>query len=149
MLCGSRDAIQKLIPSFVSHFTDAEKKDTLLQVVAPLSSSPSVVDEREASGPVPIHAGVSVFASILSPSSTVAHAFPAPAKGESLRKAYVHVVQTSGYNAKTSKGATVKINGGLELKEGDGAFAMGKSGDKLEIENIGDVPAELIVFDIE
>lgn len=69
--------------------------------------------------------------------------------GETLRKAYVHVVQTSGYNAKTSKGATVKINGGLELKEGDGSFAMGKSGDKLEIENIGDVPAELIVFDIE
>jgi len=41
------------------------------------------------------------------------------------------------------------VNGGLELAEGDGSFAWGKAGDKLEIENIGSGSAEVLVFDIE
>jgi redox-sensitive bicupin YhaK (pirin superfamily) len=147
----------RLIPKYYTrHFTDEEKKDKLVQIVAPLLSSKDskVVDEREGAGPVPIHAPVSVYASILSPATTVEHSFTAPAPGESLSKAYIHVIQTSGYNAKNARsksegGARVIVNGGLELGEGDGAFAMGSTGDKWDIENIGEGDAELLVFDIE
>lgn len=41
------------------------------------------------------------------------------------------------------------MNGGLELSEGDGAFAWGAAGDKLHIENVGSTPAEVLVFDLE
>jgi redox-sensitive bicupin YhaK (pirin superfamily) len=128
-----------------SHFTDEEKKNTLRQIVAPLGAT-SVVDEREGTGPAPIHAGVSVFASILSPSAVVTQAYPANSVE---RKAYIHVVQTSGYNTGPATGARVKVNGGLELGEGDGAFATGEDGDKIEIENVGDKPAEFLLFNIE
>lgn len=146
----------RLIPKYYTrHFTDDEKKDKLVQIVAPLSPETSgVVDEREGTGPVPIHAPVSVYASVLSPAATVEHSFPAPSVGERLRKAYIHVIQTTGFNpgkalSKLEGGTRVKVNGGLELGEGDGAFAMGNTGDKLEIENVGNGNAEVLVFDIE
>jgi len=149
-------SVSRLNPKYYTRsFSDAEKKDKLLQIVAPLSSEVSgVVDEREGTGPVPIHAPVSVYASILSPTATVEHAFPAPAPGESVRKAYVHVIQTSGYNeraalSKSKGGARVTINDGLELGEGDGTFATGSVGDKLEIKNVGEGDVEFLVFDIE
>lgn len=136
---------------YIRHFSDVEKTDRLVHIVAPLSSSPyvPVVHERYGSGPAPIHAGTSVFASILSPSKTVAHIFPTPAPGESTRKSYLHVIQTSGYNIERARGARVKINGKLELAEGDGTYAMGIAGDKLEITNIGDINVEFLIFDIE
>lgn len=143
-------AVNRLKPTYYTrHFTEAEKENKLVQIVAPLSSTPEVIDARDGSGPVPIHAGVSVYASILAPSSTVTHTFPAPVDNETTRKAYIHVIQTSGYNTKTSKGATIRVNGGVELSEGDGAFATGGQGDVLEIENTGDRKAEFLVFDIE
>lgn len=132
------------------HFTDAEKKDTLVKIVAPIGSV-DVVDEREGPGAAPVHADFTTYASIVSPSSTVSHSFPAPADGEDFRKAYIHIVQTSGYNTKASlaTGALVRVNGGLELGEGDGAFALGVEGDSLELENISETPAEILVFDLE
>lgn len=133
------------------HFTDNEKKNALVQVVAPLSSS-AVIDAREGKGPVPIHAGISVFASILTPGATVTHRLGAkPLPG---RKAYIHVIQTSGYNAGpgNTNGAAVRINGGVQLQEGDGAFVTSTGageGDAIEFESVGSMPAEFLVFDIE
>ncbi|KAF9508240.1 hypothetical protein BS47DRAFT_1350552 [Hydnum rufescens UP504] len=69
------------------------------------------------------------------PSANVLYSFPAVALYRIMRNSYVHVIQTSGYNTGAAKGARVKINGGLELAEGDGAYALGKEGDKLEVEN--------------
>lgn len=43
----------------------------------------------------------------------------------------------------------MRVNGGLELAEGDGAFAMGTKGDMLEFENVGEGNAEFLLFDIE
>ena len=79
------------------------------------------------------------------------HTFPETAHGGEERKAYIHVVQASGYNTEKSleNGARVKLNEGLELGEGDGAFISGLVGDKLEIESIGKMSAEIILFDIE
>jgi len=139
----------RLTPKYYTrHYTDEEKKDKLVRIVAPLSV-PEVMDTREGRGPAPIHSPLSVYATIISPSTNMLYSFPAPAPNEGMRKSYVHVIQTSGYNTGAAKGARVKINGGLELAEGDGVFALGKEGDKLEVENVGDVPAEVLVFDVE
>ncbi|KAG8939885.1 hypothetical protein FRC00_013434, partial [Tulasnella sp. 408] len=133
---------------FTRHFTDEEKTDKLVTVVAPLGSE-DVKEEREASGPAPVQSNVTLKSTILSPGKSVEHIFPAPASGETQRKGYVHVIQTSGYNTGAAKGNKVRVNGGLELSEGDGAFAWGAAGDKLQIENVGTTPAEVLVFDID
>ncbi|KAG8721840.1 hypothetical protein FRC08_009641 [Ceratobasidium sp. 394] len=139
----------RLTPAYYTrHFTDAQKRDTLLKVVAPVGAE-DVKDEREGTGPTPVHAQLSVYATILSPGKTVTHTFPAPATGHPARKAFVHLIQTSGYNHKHANGAAVKLNGGLELREGDGAFAAAPENEKIEIENTGDRDAEVLVFDLE
>lgn len=81
---------------------------------------------------------------------SLVHTLPENAAGQ--RKAYIHVVQTSGYNPSSAKGASVRISGdgaGLELKEGDGAFVVGEAGKELKIENTGDRVAEILLFDVE
>ncbi|KAG9004022.1 hypothetical protein FRB94_002731 [Tulasnella sp. JGI-2019a] len=129
---------------FNRHFTDAEKTDKLLEIVAPVGQE-GVSEKREGSGPTPIHSLVSLHASILTPGKTVTHNF-ATTEG---RKGYVHLIQTTGYNTGAAKGNRVKINGQLELGEGDGSFVFGAAGGKLEIENVGSTNVELLVFDIQ
>lgn len=142
------------------HFSDDEKKDKLIKIVAPLASSPSVIDSRQGKGPIPIHAGVSVYASILSPGARVSRAFPFTAiplhskPGAKERKAYVHVAQTSGYSLKaTPNGARLRLNNELEIGEGNGAFVSVTSEQEgrieLNIDNVGETPAEFLVFDIQ
>ncbi|QRV74110.1 pirin domain-containing protein [Ceratobasidium sp. AG-Ba] len=139
----------RLKPSYYTrHFTDAEKRDTLLKVVAPVGAK-DVTNEREGSGPTPVHAQLSVYATILSPGKSVVHTFPAPAEGQKARKAYIHNIQTSGYNPKAANGANVQLNGGLKLHEGDGSFAASTEGEKIEITNTGTTDAEVLVFDLE
>lgn len=130
------------------HFTDAEKQDTLVRIVAPLKSD-GVSVQREGTGPTPIHAQLSAYASIISPSSTVTHTFSLPVEGKEERKAYIHVIQTSGYNTGRAQGAKVRLNGGLELGEGDGAFVSAKETDKLEVENVGEGSVEIVLFEME
>lgn len=129
---------------YTRHFTDASKTDRLVQVVGPLDGEGEVEDVREGTGPTPVHAPVSVYASILSPSRSVSHTF----SGE--RKGYLHVIQTSGYNTgpSESEGARIRVNGpgGLELGEGDGVFVIG---DNIEVENVGMGNAEFVLFDME
>ena len=65
----------------------------------------------------------------------------------------MHVIQTSGYNERQATGASVKFStkGGdeVEFREGDGAFVDVKlKGAILEVENVGDRAAELLVFDL-
>lgn len=89
-------AENELTPAYYTrHFTDDEKRNTLLKVVAPVGV-PGVLNEREGKGPTPVHAQLSVYASILSPGKSVTHTFPQPGKGQTERKAYVHLIQTSG-----------------------------------------------------
>ncbi|KAF8316816.1 pirin domain-containing protein [Clavulina sp. PMI_390] len=140
----------RLEPSYYTrHFTDAEKRDVLVQVVGPIGSSPEVLTEREGSGPTPIHANTSVFASLLSPSVTVSHSIPSPKEGESERKTYVHLIQTSGYNTEAAIGAKIRINGEVEISEGDGVFVTSQGAtENLVIENVSDRDAEFLVFDV-
>lgn len=130
------------------HFSDAEKRDKWAKVVAPAGSE-GVVQKREATGPAPVHSGLSMFASLLSPSTTLKHTLPA---GLTPRKAYFHVIQTSGYNPGKPSGAQVKLSAGgeeLVLREGDGVYIMGEAGATLEVKNDGEKVAEVILFDLE
>ncbi|KAG9075835.1 hypothetical protein FS749_012461, partial [Ceratobasidium sp. UAMH 11750] len=85
----------------------------------------------------------------MSRNKTLSHQYtPEAWPGSLLRRAYVHVAQTSGYNTGEAAGATVLLNGQSKLREGDGAFIHVADGDHLlDIANIGDRDAEVLVFD--
>jgi redox-sensitive bicupin YhaK (pirin superfamily) len=135
---------------FTREFTDAEKTNSWVCVVAPAGAE-GVLDKRDAEGPAPVQSALTLYVTLLE-------------KGRALekelqgKKGYVHVVQTSGYNPGKASGATVKLvsAGGedqeLVLKEGDGAYvAVGHQGEaaKLTVENVGDGTAEVLLFDLE
>lgn len=67
-------------------------------------------------------------------------------------KGYIHVVQTSGYNTGAANGAAIKVvstDRDWELKEGDGAYIQFYGADEFTVENVGDMTAEILLFDIE
>ncbi|GAA6000602.1 hypothetical protein JCM10207_004571 [Rhodosporidiobolus poonsookiae] len=137
------------------HFSDEEKRDKLVKVVGPAGSE-GVSDERDGSGPAPVHAALSMFASILSPKSTLSHTL-----SPSTTKAYLHSIMRSGYRSPSvaasdkfeDGGAMLSVNGGLVMEEGDGAFVSvvkGAEGSRtLEFKNVGERDAEFLVFEME
>ena len=131
---------------FTRHFTDEEKADKWVRVVAPVGA-PGVLADREGAGPAPVQSPLTLYATLLGQGKTLSR----PLEG---KKGYIHVAQTSGYNEGKADGASVKISskGGeeLTLREGDGAYIfVGKSGNTLQVENDGDRRAEIVVFDLE
>ncbi|GJN87963.1 hypothetical protein Rhopal_000918-T1 [Rhodotorula paludigena] len=139
------------------HFSDDEKRDRLVKVVAPAESE-GVSDERNAEGPAPVHAALSMYASILSPKSSVKHTL-----SSTKTKAYLHNIMRSGYrgpNATASDkfedgGALVQLNNGLIFEEGDGAFisvdasaAQADGAREIEIKNVGERDAEFLLFEM-
>jgi hypothetical protein len=96
-----------------------------------------------------VQSQVWLFAAILSPGKSVVHHLLKSANGAPKRKAYLHVIQTSGYNDGKATGNLLKVNGDLYLSEGDGAFAQGPDGEAITIENVGDGDAEVLVFDLD
>ena len=130
---------------YTRHFSDEEKKDKWARVVAPVGAE-DVQTDREGQGPTPVHSPLTLYASLLSPETNLDRPLER-------QKAYVHVIQTSGYNVTNATGASVRISSQdsqLTLREGDGAYIfVGKSGDVLEVENVGDRVAEVIVFDLD
>ncbi|EJD07579.1 Pirin-domain-containing protein [Fomitiporia mediterranea MF3/22] len=153
---------------FTRHFTDEEKKDTWCRVVAPVGAEGVLSEVRDGDGdgkgPAPVQSPVTLFASLLSPGTKLPSAFPEKVYSTnkdaetSLRKKYIHVVQTSGYNPNDSAGASVRVASGEKdkgaveevfLREGDGAYIFGEKGKVLEVENVGDRVAEVLLFDVE
>lgn len=142
--------------SCIRHVTDDEKRDKWARVVAPVTADGVVLD-REGDGPAPAQAPVTLHASLLSSGTALSHIFPSEqytqaAGADTQRKAYVHVVQTSGYNPDAANGARVRIAGGgaeLVLREGDGAYVLGTVGEQLSVENVSGSVAEVLLFDIE
>ncbi|KAJ3575576.1 hypothetical protein NP233_g1004 [Leucocoprinus birnbaumii] len=131
---------------FTRHFSDEEKKDNWVKIVAPAWEE-GVKNDREAEGPAPVHSDLTLYATLLSAGKTLER----PLEG---KKGYIHVIQTSGYNPRKSEGASVRISGPgydqLELKEGDGAYIfVGQKGNALKVENLGDKTAEVLVFDLD
>ncbi|KAH9933450.1 pirin domain-containing protein [Fomitopsis serialis] len=147
----SMPSTRGLTPTYYTrHFSDDEKHDKWALVVAPADAA-DVSEARDASGPAPVHAPLSLYATLLSPSKSLPHTFPTAGSGLA-RKAYIHVVQTSGYNPKQASGTHVKVSGDesvLELREGDGAYIMGEPGKEMVVENVGGSVAEILLFDVE
>lgn len=59
------------------------------------------------------------------------------------------VIRSVGNVLTISLYAGIRINGGVELGEGDGAFVRAPKGETIEIDNIGSGISELLVFDID
>ena len=133
---------------FTRKFTEAEKTNTLVPVVAPVGSE-GITEDREAHGPTPVHSPLYMFATILEPGKTVKHTLKKSKDEAELRKGYIHVIQTSGYNKGTATGNTVSLNDELKLAEGDGAFITGPEGGEITILNVGSSSAELLLFDLD
>ena len=133
---------------FTRHFTDTEKTNKLVPVVAPIGSE-GVSEEREGTGPAPVQSPLYLYATLLSKDASVTHKLRYSDVSSGQRKAYVHVIQTSGYNTGKAKGNRVLLNDGLELAEGDGAFAIGEEGQPIEIKNVGEGTAEVLLFDLD
>lgn len=140
----------RLQPKYYSrHFSDDEKRKEWVKAVAPVGEA-GVKDERatEVGGPTPVHSPLRLWVRMIGEGEE-------GAVGLEGKKAYVHVVQTSGYNPLQGSGAAVRISGageegGVVLKEGDGAYAIVDAGGaELKVENVGDRVAEVLVFDLE
>lgn len=143
----SLPSTSKLQPKyFTRHFTDEEKTDKWARIVAPVGAE-GVLTVREGEGPTPVQSPLTLFATLLGQNKSLSRPFTG-------KKGYIHVIQTSGYNEGASKGASVKVTskGGEELTlgEGDGAYIfVGNNGNALEVENVGDRVAEILVFDLD
>ena len=132
--------VRGLKPSYRTRkFTDEAKADKLVRIMESVDRH----DGREAeTDPIPLHADLSMDASILGPGKSVVHELVA----EGPRKVYVHVVMT-GREQPTTGGAKVSV-GDIELGEGDGAFVDVKGPGKVEVKSIGEKPAEFLLFDM-
>ncbi|KAI0796174.1 pirin domain-containing protein [Abortiporus biennis] len=131
---------------FTRHFTDEEKKDKFVKVVSH-TSDPEVEEKRDGSGPAPIHSPLTLYASLLSPGSIVNQTI-------NQSKAFIHVIQSSGYNGGMPNGGSIRVNKETELREGDGAYiartdiAFPDGGNELVIENVGRSVIEVLLFSL-
>jgi redox-sensitive bicupin YhaK (pirin superfamily) len=140
-----------LTPSYVTRtFPDALKKDRLLRVMESVARAPpgAAKDATPAEGadplPIPLHADLSMEASILSPGKSVSHVPVA----EGTRKLYLHVVMRGREQPEAGvESARIKV-GDVVLGEGDGAFIEGLGGAPVVVESVGEVPAEFLLFDV-
>ncbi|KAF9018275.1 RmlC-like cupin [Hymenopellis radicata] len=124
---------------FTRHYSDAAKTDQFVKVVAPVDTQ-GVNEVREGDGPAPVHSPLTMYATLLTQGKSLVQEM----KG---KKGYVHVVMTSGYNTGVAQGASVKVNGEI-LREGDGAYMFIGDG-KVDVDNVGDSTAEVLLFDLE
>lgn len=137
---------------FTRHFTDEDKRNQFRLIVAPSDSS-EVSLGREAEGPAPIRSQLRAYASLVDPGVSLVHAFH-PSPSVERRRAYIHVVQKSGYNPGNAKGETLRIGAQaegpmIELREGDGSYlSVGKDAE-LKVENVGEGVVEFLLFDME
>lgn len=107
---------------------------------------------READGPAPIRSQLRAYASLMDPGVSITHVFH-PRLSTDLRKAYIHLVQKSGYNLGKPSGARLRVGAQadgpiIELREGDGAYLIVGNDAELKVENAGDGEAEFLLFDM-
>lgn len=133
--------VRRLAPSYKTRkFTDEMKADKLVRIMESVDRHSGKDEESE---PIPMHADLSMSASILSPGKSVTHDLVKDGQ----RKVYLHVVMSEKKQPKTG-GAKIKV-GDVELGEGDGAFVTGASGPgKIEVESVGEKAAEFLLFDM-
>jgi redox-sensitive bicupin YhaK (pirin superfamily) len=117
-------------------FTDEEKTDKLCRI---MEYTDRLGDGKHAIG---LQADLSMDASILSPGKSVTHELVA----EGPRKVFAQVIMSKRAQPKEG-GASIKI-GDTVLGEGDGAYINISGPGKVDIESVGDKPAEFLLFDM-
>ncbi|GAA6007876.1 hypothetical protein JCM11491_006521 [Sporobolomyces phaffii] len=153
-----------LAPQYYNrHFARSDKLDRVVKVVAPVGSGPDVTDTRSGTGPSPVHADLTLFAAISTPRGGAGGAAIEHALAPETKRAYVHSIMKSGYRSPhvsagdkfEDGGAKLRLNGGLVLEEGDGAFitiAKGANGVEdrtLRVENVGQREVEWLLFEMQ
>ncbi|KAF5332168.1 hypothetical protein D9611_008075 [Ephemerocybe angulata] len=149
---------------YTRYFGDEEKRRGFVKVVAPAWSEGADLrrdgNEVESKGdagsemfdtPAPVQSDLTMYATIIPPGSQEREVKLLGSKG------YVHLIQTSGYNAGEAAGGEIGIGEvgqpgeHLAMREGDGAYLKVTSGDGavLKVENVGDTEVELLVFDLD
>ncbi|KAL1647787.1 hypothetical protein SLS58_002588 [Diplodia intermedia] len=137
----AKPAVARLAPAYTTrHFPDALKVNRLCRVMESVGRHDGGDGESD---PIPLHADLSMSASLLEPGVKVRHQLVAD--GE--RKVYAHVVM-SGREQPKDGGAAIRI-GDKVLREGDGAYVEGLKGPgEVVVESVGDKRAEFLLFDM-
>lgn len=118
-------------------YTDEEKRDRLVRI---MESTERLGSSKTAIG---LQADLSMDASILSPGKSVVHEVVA----DGPRKLFAQLIM-GGRTQPREGGARIKIGENV-LGEGDGAYIEHVSGPgKIEIQSVGDKPAEFLLFDM-
>ncbi|KAF1912750.1 RmlC-like cupin domain-containing protein [Ampelomyces quisqualis] len=117
-------------------FTDEQKTDKLCRI---MEYSNRLSKATRAIG---IQSDLSMDASILSPGKSVSHELVA----DGPRKVFAQVVMTKRLQPKEG-GASIRI-GDTILGEGDGAYIDISGPGKVDIQSVGDKPAEFLLFDM-
>ncbi|KAF2650614.1 RmlC-like cupin [Lophiostoma macrostomum CBS 122681] len=121
-------------------FTDEQKTDKLVRI---MEYTDRLGNQKGEDAPIGLQADLSMDASILSPGKSVTHEVVADGR----RKIFVQLIMSKRAQPKEG-GARIKI-GDTVLGEGDGAFVEGaQGGGKIEVESVGDKPAEFLLFDL-
>ncbi|KAI1212698.1 RmlC-like cupin [Annulohypoxylon truncatum] len=131
------------------HFSDEEKRKGFVPILSPLKGGPEATFEQEKvaepaiEGTIPIHADFVMGAGLIAPQEKFDWIVGAKATENSKRKVYIHVPMTKNGKAK------VRLDGRDEVfEEGDGAFVDGvNAGDRLTVESVGEVEAEVVILD--
>jgi redox-sensitive bicupin YhaK (pirin superfamily) len=117
-------------------FTDEQKTDKLCRI---MESTTRLGDAKHAIG---LQADLSMDASILSPGKRVTHELVA----EGPRKVFAQLIMSQRVQPKDG-GAKIKV-GDTILGEGDSAYINVNGPGKIDIESMGDKPAEFLLFDM-
>ena len=144
---------QGLSPTYhTMTFSEDTKRMGFVTIISPLKGGTgATIDEEKAATPlikgtIPIHADFMMGASIIAQGSSAAWTIGGNdvVESKSGRHVYVHLPMTKNGKAK------IRLTGNerIELAEGDGAFVSNvDAGDKLYIESVGEVEAEVVVLD--
>ncbi|ORY18955.1 RmlC-like cupin domain-containing protein [Clohesyomyces aquaticus] len=121
-------------------FTDEMKQDKLVRI---MEYTERLGDKNADMDPIGLQADLSMDASILSPGKKVVHDVVA----DGPRKVFLQLIMSKRAQPKEG-GAKIQI-GDVVLGEGDGAYIDNvQSPGKIEVESVGDKPAEFLLFDM-
>lgn len=131
------------------HFDDEKKRQGFVPILSPLKGGIDATHQQEQAaepaidGTIPIHADFVMGAGIIAPQGRFEWVVGANATENPRRKVYIHLPMTKGGKAK------IRLDGREEVySEGDGAFIDDvRAGDKLSVESVGEVEAEVVLLD--
>ena len=142
---------KRLPPTYhTDTFTEGDKRKAFVPIISPLKAGPNATSAEEKAavpalnGTIPVHADLLFSAGIIPQGEAFEYTIGGndAVEHKSDRKTYVHLPMTKGGKSK------IRLDGREVLSEGDGAFvSQVNAGDKLKVESIGDVEAEVVVLD--